>query len=447
LLLQAGVPTALTALAAAPLSPTEKKLERVLPTGGDLSWSVALSRDGTKVVTRSYGKTAILWDAAAGKPLQVLQGHRTGVHVGADYDGKITSVAISADGKKVVTGSFDNTAILWDAATGKRLRTFDQTWIVSSVALSADGKHLVTGSAAKPAILWETATGKKLQTIGESNDRMALSADGTRLVTYSYGWQMLWVWDTATGKKLQTVKHDAGINCLTLSADGKNVLAVDMNPSSLANDLIVWEVASGKKLRTFQVLGPQPEKRAAKIKKPDRPVVEERPPADRDKPTKPDADRFQELLDRANTTWIQSVAISVEGDQIITGCEAGTTNLWDAASGKKLHTFQGHTSSVMGVALSADGKHAWTAAPWEGTTRLWDTNSGKELCALVSFDSGKDWLVVTPEGFFDGSQGAWKRMSFRETGTGKVLNDDAIRKKFHRPGLLGTLYRGEKPKP
>jgi hypothetical protein len=34
------------------------------------------------------------------------------------------SVAVSADGRKVVTGSHDMTAILWDAATGKKLKTF-----------------------------------------------------------------------------------------------------------------------------------------------------------------------------------------------------------------------------------------------------------------------------------------------------------------------------------
>src|SRR5207253_2040525 len=114
--------------------------------------------DGKKVVTGYYGPTAILWDAAAGKPLQFLQGHRTGVHVGADHDGKITSVAISADGKKVVTGSFDKTAILWDAVTGKKLQTIESYGVVHSVALSADGKHVATGSH-HAAILWDAATG------------------------------------------------------------------------------------------------------------------------------------------------------------------------------------------------------------------------------------------------------------------------------------------------
>lgn len=117
--------------------------------------SVALSVDGKRLVTGSFDTTAILWEAASGKQLQTFQGHTGDVH----------GVALSADGKKMVTGSRDKTAILWEAATGKKLQTFQgHTDEVSSVALSADGKQVVTGSYDKTAILWEAATGNKLQT-------------------------------------------------------------------------------------------------------------------------------------------------------------------------------------------------------------------------------------------------------------------------------------------
>src|SRR5262249_62016819 len=75
----------------------------------------------------------------------------------------------------------------------------------------------------------------------------------------------------------------------------------------------------------------------------------------------------------------------------------------DAATGKKLHTLQGHTDFVMNVALSRDGKQPWTVS-LDGTVRLWNPDTGKELCRLYSFDAGKDWLVVTPEGHFDGAE-------------------------------------------
>ena len=97
-----------------------------------------LSADGKHVVTGSCDKTAILWEAATAKKLQTFQGHTSDV----------LDVALSADGKQVVTGSNDGTAILWDAATGKKLQTFKgHTRDVTSVALSADTTLLVSTTA------------------------------------------------------------------------------------------------------------------------------------------------------------------------------------------------------------------------------------------------------------------------------------------------------------
>ncbi len=61
-----------------------------------------------------------------------------------------------------------------------------------------------------------------------------------------------------------------------------------------------------------------------------------------------------------------------------------------------------------------------------------------------SLGAGKDWLVVTPDGFFDGSPGAWRFVAYRVPGTLKLLDDDATRRRFHRPGLLAQVWKGEK---
>lgn len=76
----------------------------------------------------------------------------------------ITSVALSGDGKHAVTGAFDNMAILWRAADGKKLQTYrgHTSWI-TFVAVSGDGKMVVTGSNDKSAILWDAASGKKFR--------------------------------------------------------------------------------------------------------------------------------------------------------------------------------------------------------------------------------------------------------------------------------------------
>jgi hypothetical protein len=87
--------------------------------------------------------------------------------------------------------------------------------------------------------------------------------------------------------------------------------------------------------------------------------------------------------------------------------------------------------------VSPDGKQLWTA------DRLWDLTKGQELCRLYSFDFGREWLAVTPDGLVDGSEDAWRHVVFRVPGTLEFLDDKATFQKFHRPGLLARLWNLE----
>ena len=76
----------------------------------------------------------------------------------------VRCVCFSPDGKQVLTGSDDQTARLWDTATGKELRHFiGHASKVCAVAFSPDGKQVLTGSGDKTARLWDLQSGKELR--------------------------------------------------------------------------------------------------------------------------------------------------------------------------------------------------------------------------------------------------------------------------------------------
>ena len=107
--------------------------------------AVAFSPDGTRILTGSGDGTARLWDAATGTTVATLAGHTA----------PVTTVAFSPDGTHVLTGSGDGTARLWDTATGKAVAILaGHTGPVLAGAFSPDGTGVLTGSDDKTARLW-----------------------------------------------------------------------------------------------------------------------------------------------------------------------------------------------------------------------------------------------------------------------------------------------------
>jgi hypothetical protein len=109
--------------------------------------SVAFSPDGKRVVTGSRDDTARVWDLSGATPTATV------------LEGQITSVAFSPDGKRVVTGSWDNTARVWDLSSATPLATVleGHDGAVSAVAFSPDSKRVAIASTDYTARVWDLA--------------------------------------------------------------------------------------------------------------------------------------------------------------------------------------------------------------------------------------------------------------------------------------------------
>lgn len=145
---------------------------------------VTFSRDDrTLLMGSAYFPGLKRWNLATGTPEARPRGPQ------AEYGGDVLAVALSPDNQWLATGSNDDTAATWDAATGQRLRTFrGHQDDVTAVAVSPDGRLLATASRDRTVKIWDPATGRHLATLTThtgSVTSLSFAPNGRTLATAS----------------------------------------------------------------------------------------------------------------------------------------------------------------------------------------------------------------------------------------------------------------------
>jgi WD40 repeat protein len=192
-----------------------------------------LASGGGRYFTLDEPAELALWDVDTGQLRIVLHGHL----------GRVNEVTFSPDGKMLASsGLQDNTARLWDVATGRPLHILKHRDQVDDVAFSPDGTTLATASADKHVRLWDVATGRLRSTLkGHRADvvSVAFSPDGRFLASTSSGEDPYTVrfWNPATGQCQKILSWKSGIpGSLAFSPDGKTLVT-----GSLQGNVQVWD--------------------------------------------------------------------------------------------------------------------------------------------------------------------------------------------------------------
>ncbi len=330
--------------------------------------------------------------------------------------------------------SFGSQIKIWDLKTGRELRSFDAGQIPMALDFSADGRVIGSVGSMGQISLWEVQSGNKLRDLtsmpfgafnpanikpGQMPDMNEIAAMMTNVIGNMSAGTMGSVTSLAfsgDGRMLATggVESKANIDLAAMMSGAKVQYprkqkgSKQPDPQDMMRDLKVesvglvklWDVASGREIGAIKGHG----------------------------------------------RGVNKVAFSRDGKLLASGSTDNTIKIWDVATRSEVRTLTGHTSSIESIDFTPDGRLLASAGE-DGSTFLWDTKTGEHLLTLISLDDGGEWMVVTPQGLFDGTPVSWNQILWRyNQETFNVAPIEWFFNEFYYPGLLADIFAGKRPR-
>jgi WD40 repeat protein/serine/threonine protein kinase len=299
------------------------------------------------------------------------------------HDAMVATVAVTPDGRYVISGGRDNLVRVWDWAAAKELGIVQHRDWVNAVGATPDGRYGVSASADTTTVIWslprQAVDFRHLAGVGTLGHReadkptkpvksIAISPDGRYVITGGAdGAISVWL-DTraapiAVPNALHSWRqvrrltgHEFAVNSVAVTANSKYIVT-----GSADKTVRLWELESGKEMRRF--IG------------------------------------HEAAVNGIGVTPDNRYVVSVSSDK--------TVRVWELESGKEVRQLIGHEAAVNGVAVTPDGRYVISASD-DKTVRVWELASGKEVYQLTGHEAGVTSIAVTPDARYVVS-GSWDK--------------------------------------
>jgi len=279
----------------------------------DLVWSVAYNNTGNQIASSS-GNSVKLWDAETGKELRTLV-------LGNSKGGM--AVSFSPNGNNLAVGTFDDVIRIYNVNNGREILTLRSQKSISSIAFSPDGSKIASVSGSfgdSTAKIWNTTNGNLLinQTLGRINrlsgrpiasmTSVKFSPNGNAIIIADR-YSGIIILDANNGRIIRTISMDnEGVESIDVSRDGRLIV------SGSRNSIKIWDFNSGNLIRNLPI----------------------------------------------KDGIINSVYFSYDNKSIISGGGDEGIRFWDIETGRVRNTIIWNRSDIRSMSLSPNGKYIVT---------------------------------------------------------------------------------------
>jgi WD40 repeat protein len=379
-------------------------------------WKVAYSPSGSLIATGSEDHSIYLWDAHTGKQIRTLKGHRN----------TIEAIKFSHDGKWLASGSWDKTARIWDVETGNPIKTIDaHKDHVHDIAFSPDDTRFVTGGGNRELIIWDTHTWEKSLALPQPTmppKHIVFSAQGDRIVCEDFN-NIIWIWDAQTGERLNQKEHGYldTRSQVVFCPEGYNF------KTKRYKTMRVWDVHTNDTIYLFHEFPLGVGNATFSL---DRRLLASNRHYTLEIMELQTSEIVQAIS--GHTTMVTIRDYSPNQQHCAAGCGDWNVRVWDSQTGDLLQTLaiKGVKASVRKVKYSPDGKHIAAVTydedtffwPGEdGVVHLWDAETGAYLHRLEGHKGDIEKIAFSRDSKQITSTGEDKTIRTWDIQTGKQL--------------------------
>lgn len=323
---------------------------------------MALTLDGCRALVSAEDETVIrLFNLGTGQFEGKFVGHVNEIH----------TLAVSPDGRTVISGSEDDTIKIWDLPNTRLLRTLEHSGGVKECAITPDGQTIVAANNEDEIRVWDLVSGrlKATWTCSEDAYEFALPDGGDKVITF--GNQGIHIWSLMHGDLLNSYEEASSVNTLALSPDNRSAVYY-------TGDGTLWQLdlENGKTTEICSMSGVEG-MRLTII--PGRWAVFESKDAllyvvDLQNP---DA-KLSELKGHTdNITGVESLG----SEELVTASKDGSIKIWDVPGSleKRSITGPGRTANVR---FSMDGRKLISSSGTE--IMIWNLADGKQVSRIIN---------------------------------------------------------------